>query len=588
MTAVDRLGMTLLHFVWQGVLIAAMYAAVRCVLLRSSGPSARYLLACAALAAMTAAPLITWTQLQPPTPAAVAATFTAPPAVHTAGVGRAQAIVETIVERGGVSFLPWVVGTWAAGALVCWLRLLAGWIVVRRLRSRLIHPAPQEWQVALERLKTRVRFSAPVRLLVSSVVQAPAAVGWLRPVILVPVSAFAGLSAAQLEALLLHELAHIRRADYFVNLLQGAIEALLFYHPAVWWVSNHIRAERELCCDDVAVSLGGDAIAYARALAELELARPVHLAAAANGGSLAYRIARLLGRPMQAASLSSPAFSGAAILAVASLAVFAQSLVKPQFEVVVVKPVPVQGPQRVRPMPGRLAAEASVRLLMLNAYGLQPFQIAGGPDWINSERYSIEATAGGNVGRDQMFVMLQSLLEDRFQLKHHRESRELPVWHLVVAKSGLKVAAPKEGNCIAPSSAAPAEWSGGRMAPPGQGPGAPPPCGSVRIGLEATGARMQGGNVLMPELARMLSMALGRTVVDKTGYTKPFDLQLDFLPDAVTTAMPAPPPGSDIAERSNAPSILVALQEQLGLRLKSAKGQVDVLVIDHIARPPAN
>jgi uncharacterized protein (TIGR03435 family) len=96
---------------------------------------------------------------------------------------------------------------------------------------------------------------------------------------------------------------------------------------------------------------------------------------------------------------------------------------------------------------------------------------------------------------------------------------------------------------------------------------------------------MQGGNVLMPELARMLSLALGRTVVDHTGYTKSFDLQLDFLPDAVTTAMPAPPPGSDIPERSNAPSIQVALQEQLGLRLESAKGPVEVLVIDHIERP---
>ncbi|HKA00748.1 MAG TPA: M56 family metallopeptidase [Candidatus Solibacter sp.] len=585
MNAIDRIGMTLLHFVWQGVLIAAAYAAVRRVFLNSSGPAARYLLACAALAAMMAAPLITWMQLQPPAPAAIAATFAAPPAVHTAGVGSAQAIVETIVERGGVSFLPWVVGTWAAGALVCWLRLSAGWIVVRRLRSRLVHPAPQEWQLALERLKTRVRFSAPVRLLVSSIVQAPAAVGWLRPVILVPAGAFAGLSAAQIEALLLHELAHIRRADYFVNLLQGAVEALLFYHPAVWWVSNHIRAERELCCDDVAVSLGGDATAYARALAELELARPVHLAAAANGGSLAHRIARLLGRPMPAANFSSPALSGAAILAVAGLAVFAQSTVKPQFEVATVKLVPASGPQRIRPMPGRLIAEASVRLLMQNAYALQPFQIAGGPDWIASERYSIEAKADGNASREQIFLMLQSLLEDRFRLNYHREERELPVWHLTVAKSGSKLPAPREGNCIAPSSAAPAEWGGGRMAPPGQVPGAPPPCGSVRIGLEAAGARMQGGNVLMAELARMLSLALGRTVVDKTGYTKSFDLQLDFLPDAVTTAMPAPPPGSDISERSNAPSILVALREQLGLRLESAKGPVEVLVIDHIERP---
>ena len=138
-----------------------------------------------------------------------------------------------------------------------------------RLRSRLVRPAPSEWQQALDRLKTRIRVSRPVRLLVSSLVQAPAVVGWLRPVVLVPVGALAGLPAEQIEALLVHELAHIRRHDYLVNVLQSVVEALLFYHPAVWWVSGHIRTEREQCCDDVAVSVSGDVLTYARALAEI-------------------------------------------------------------------------------------------------------------------------------------------------------------------------------------------------------------------------------------------------------------------------------------------------------------------------------
>ena len=166
--------------------------------------------------------------------------------------------------------LPWVVAVWLAGAMVFWLRLIGGWIFAERLRSSLVRPAPREWQQALDRLKNRIRVSRPVRLLVSSLVQAPAVVGWLRPVVLVPVGALAGLPPEQIEALLLHELAHIRRHDYLVNIVQSAIEALLFYHPAVWWVSGHIRAERELCCDDMAVSVSGDAVTYARALAELE------------------------------------------------------------------------------------------------------------------------------------------------------------------------------------------------------------------------------------------------------------------------------------------------------------------------------
>jgi len=106
-----------------------------------------------------------------------------------------------------------------------------------------------------------------VRLLISALVQVPTVIGWLRPVVLVPVGALSGLPAEYLEALLLHELAHVRRHDYLVNILQSVAEALLFYHPAVWWVSGHIRAERELCCDDVAVAVSGDALTYARALA---------------------------------------------------------------------------------------------------------------------------------------------------------------------------------------------------------------------------------------------------------------------------------------------------------------------------------
>ena len=195
-------------------------------------------------------------------------------------------------------FLLWVVMVWLAGAVVFWVRLAGGWVVAARMRSMLVRRAPPEWQEILRRLGARIGLSRPVRLLVSALVQVPTVVGWLRPVVLVPVGALSGLPAEHLEALLLHELAHIRRHDYLVNILQSVAEALLFYHPAVWWVSGHIRAERELCCDDVAVSVSGDALTYARALAQLESYRPAHLSAAvaANGGSLSDRIARLLGQ----------------------------------------------------------------------------------------------------------------------------------------------------------------------------------------------------------------------------------------------------------------------------------------------------
>ena len=202
--------------------------------------------------------------------------------------------------------------------------------------SRLVRPAPREWQQALDWLKSRIRVSRPVRLLVSSLVQAPAVMGWLRPVVLVPVGALAGLPPEQIEALLLHELAHIRRHDYLVNLLQSFVEALLFYHPAVWWVSGHMRAEREHYCDDVAVSVSGDVLNYARALAELESARTAHFGAvmAATGGSLAHRIARLLGQSHPApGTVSGPGIAAAAtFLAITAFAVFGQPVAQPELD----------------------------------------------------------------------------------------------------------------------------------------------------------------------------------------------------------------------------------------------------------------
>ena len=140
-----------------------------------------------------------------------------------------------------------------------------------------------------------MQVSRRVRLLPTDRVDSPSVIGWLRPVILAPVGVLCGLAPEQVEALLAHELAHVRRHDYLVNVLQGIAESLLFYHPAVWWISNQIRTEREHCCDDLAVEASGDVLVYARALAELESMRPAHFKAAlsANDGSLLRRIQRL-------------------------------------------------------------------------------------------------------------------------------------------------------------------------------------------------------------------------------------------------------------------------------------------------------
>jgi beta-lactamase regulating signal transducer with metallopeptidase domain len=191
--------------------------------------------------------------------------------------------------------MPAIVMAWFVGAAGCSVRLLIGFISVAALRRSHHAPVLAEWQHILDRLIERMQVSRRVRLLPTDRVDSPSVIGWLRPVILAPVGMLSGLAPQQIEALLAHELAHVRRHDYLVSVLQGIAESLLFYHPAVWWISSQIRTEREHCCDDLAVEASGDVLVYARALAALESMRPAHFKTvlSANDGSLLRRIRRL-------------------------------------------------------------------------------------------------------------------------------------------------------------------------------------------------------------------------------------------------------------------------------------------------------
>ncbi len=273
---VQHLGWTLIQFLWQGTLIAVLFATARGLLRDRMTAHARYLLACGTLVVMVMAPGLTL-------------------AVHVSVPLRPAWPVPS--PDSWQSVLQWLVAAWLTGVVVCFARLVAGWRLTTRLRFTGVRPPHAEWPRRLQDLARRVGVSRPVRLLVSSLVDVPVVVGWWRPIILMPVGALTGLPPAHVEALLAHELAHIRRLDYLINVLQSVAEAALFYHPAIWWVSDQIRAERELCCDDLAVAASGDVLTYAHALAELESHRPAHKhALAATGGSLLDRIRRLLGQ----------------------------------------------------------------------------------------------------------------------------------------------------------------------------------------------------------------------------------------------------------------------------------------------------
>jgi len=295
-----RSGWVLLHSVWQGLLIGALFEIARFVL-RQRSANARYLAGCLALALLLAAPVVTFFVQ----PATVPATLnsrtevrlqpveTAEPGI---GAGAVHSWIRPVSDVLG-QVAPWLTLAWLAGVSFFSLKLTRGWWEVGKLRRRDTEPVDAGMLGRLDELRRRLGISRPVRLLKSALVEVPTVIGWLRPVILLPAATVAGLTPGQLEAILAHELAHVRRLDYVVNAFQCAVETLLFYHPVTWWISRCVREERENCCDDVVVGVCGDRVSYARALAALEMARTdlPDLAFAASGGSLLKRVRRLLG-----------------------------------------------------------------------------------------------------------------------------------------------------------------------------------------------------------------------------------------------------------------------------------------------------
>ncbi len=327
---VQAIGGAILHSLWQGTLIGVVIALVLRTL-RGGSASLRYAVACLGLAALTVSWTITAvtyaTDLRRVASLQGDVADLGPLAPDTSDVATtpgpfaAPALVDLATSDPMEGWRPrlesWsvaVVPLWFIGVCVLSTRLLAAWMLVARLRRSATQPIPDVWRERVYGMASRLRISRPVRVAQSAVVQVPTVIGWLRPVILIPASVFTGLTVGQLEAVIAHELAHVRRHDYAVNIVQTAVEILLFYHPASWWISRQIRLEREHCCDDVAVTLGGNRVAYAAALADLEALRSdtQGMALAATDGPLMRRVRRLVS-PASAPSSWSAVWAAAAM-----------------------------------------------------------------------------------------------------------------------------------------------------------------------------------------------------------------------------------------------------------------------------------
>ena len=315
------LGLTLMHFLWQGLLIGCA-TALALALMRNTRAEYRYLLASSALMACLCWPALDLYQRLGGAATTVSADFK-----------MIQLAAQTITGTGEPfdlrDSLRGIVGLWALCAAALALRMAFGLLWIQRA---IREEAPRHrtdrlrWEASVARLALRFGVTRTVRLRIVDTLASPVTAGWWRPVVLVPASLVSGMPPDLLGALLAHEMAHIKHHDYLVNLLQNVIETVLFYHPAVWWISNRVRVERELMADDLAARTLGEPRRLALALSELEKLQfsTHHLAQAANGGNLMERIQRLI-RPAPRA-LNWKAAIPMLGLALASLTIYAEAV----------------------------------------------------------------------------------------------------------------------------------------------------------------------------------------------------------------------------------------------------------------------
>jgi len=574
----------LVDFVWQGTLVAlALLLGLHTLGRRSA--QVRYALSSVALVALIALPIVTTATRYRIVEPGHSAGFTAA-RFSVVPIPEDERVMDVNVRRGAAPVLtrlaPWVLPLWSIGVLLLSLRLVAGGVHVRALR-RSARSADEQLCDRLSQVAMRMGIRRRIQLAISSRTDGPGVIGWLRPIIMLPPATVMGLTTEQLDAVLAHELAHVRRHDYLVNIVQMMAETLLFYHPAVWWVSRQLRIERELCCDDEAVRICGDATSYARALVTMAKLQGPAIAMAATGGSLSDRVRRLLGVGGEEQRRS--AAFGLTAIAVALVSITIASVDAQQdtarFEVASVKLASPggQGFTGIAFLPGGVVRGTRTPLwgVISSAYDINWRHLEGNSELLNV-RYDIEAKAdtralppdGSSLERTilsqspMLREMLKTLLAERFKLAIHVERRDSPIYALVVGPKGHRLT-PATRDC-SPRNVE-EMFKGG-------------PCG-FQGGGPAGGFRLRSAEV--SGLARGLTNFLDRTVVDRTGIAGRFDIDVPPW----STGVPPRPDSDEPQPDPDGPSIFTVIQ-QLGLRLEAARGPIDYYVVDHLERPTPN
>jgi len=556
------------------------------------------------------------------TPARTIATQIAAPAVSFAMAQITEPFPTLPVApstRGTGDWVPIaILGVWACGFAGVTLMRFRGWL---RIRAACTHARPVGQTIVLCGLS-----SCSIRS-VSGLLE-PGVIGVFRPILLLPASIEDRLTPDQLEAVLAHELCHIRRRDNLFASIHMIVEAVFWFHPLVWWIGARLVEERERACDEEVLSLGNQPQVYAEGIlnvCKLYVESPLACVSGVTGADLKKRIeAIMINRTVLRLN-----FAKKVALAVAGIAALAAPIIvglmlaprvraqsaapaTAKFEVASIKPCKAgdfgggggrkgntkTGGGGRSSSPGRLSTMCdTVENLIRSAYVMcasgscvrdpSSPQIEGGPSWIQSERYQINARADGAPSVDMMSgPIMQTLLVDRFHLKIHRETREVPLYALTVAKGGPKLKPFQEGTCIPHDPASPMLSPEQRSQNNCFGPGIR--FRGPNFGLEATGTTLDS-------LSKLLYIILDRPVINQTAITGRFDINIEFArPEGTPVFRPAgepvPPPTApaEASDEPAAPSIFTAFEKQLGLKLEPAKGPSDFFVIDRIEKPSEN
>ena len=493
----------------------------------------------------------------------------------------------------------WVLPSlWIAGFLFVWFWWWRQW---RPVRSALRQARPVQLGTAYDVGNLAV-MSSPSTL-------EPGIVGIWRPVLLLPEGLVERLTPAQLNALIAHERCHVRCHDNLAAAVHMLVETIFWFHPLVWWIERRMIDERERACDEAVLRAGNDPDEYAEGIltvCRFTLRTPLACVTGVTGSDLRTRLesiarsdlgARLtVGRRIAigllgAAIVGVPVLSGltppfhvldAEEIRAATRGRFAQNAApagqRLAFEVVSIKRT---DPNDTRPgadftaLPGGrlLARNNAVSNFITNGFGVPNYTVVGGPEWMRADRYDLDARAAGDAPRGELMLMLQTLLAERFQFRMHRETREMPAYVLTVARGGARLQPSKDGGCVDRSPA-----NRNSLPASEKRPG----CGNNLLtgrtnppNLTWTAVRIDARGV-----AEALAGYFRRPVVDRTGLTGFFDVQID-LPPLQPATSPDGGPDSGV-------SVFTVLQEQLGLRVEEGRGPVEVLVVDRLERPIEN